>query len=96
MGGALNDYPCPGAAMNIWLKLTSVKKALNIQADNRFNSADNGIGMNYTLSEKNLLPFYQHVMQKTDLKVLVYNGDTDPGINSMVTQDKYGNAKFRI
>ena len=97
VGGALNDYPCPGAAMNIWLKLTSVKKALNIQADNRFNSADNGIGMNYTLSEKNLLPFYQHVMQKTDLKVLVYNGDTDPGINSMVTQDKYGDAtNFRI
>ena len=53
--------------------------------------------MNYTLSEKNLLPFYQHVMQKTDLKVLVYNGDTDPGINSMVTQDKYGDAtNFRI
>ena len=53
------------------------------------NSADNGVGMNYTLSEPDLLPFYQHAMTKTDLRVLVYNGDTDPGINSMVTQDKY-------
>jgi len=23
------------------------------------------------------------------LRVVVYNGDTDPGINSMVTQDRY-------
>ena len=72
VGGALNDYPCPGKAMNVWLKLSSVKKALNIQPNNRFNSADNGVGMNYSITEPNLLPFYQHVMQKTDLRVLVY------------------------
>eukprot|EP00947_MAST-08B_sp_MAST-8B-sp1_P004438 g4438.t1 len=89
VGGALNDYPCPGQAMSQWLKRDDVKKALNIPDGARFNSADNGVGMNYTLSEPDLLPFYQHAMTKTDLRVLVYNGDTDPGINSMVTQDKY-------
>lgn len=57
-----------------------------VQPDNKFNSADNGIGMNYTLTEPNLLPFYEHVRSATKLRVLVYNGDTDPGINSMVTQ----------
>ena len=36
-----------------------------------------------------MLPIYEHARSKTDLRVLVYNGDTDPGINSMVTQSKY-------
>lgn len=89
--GALNDYPCPGDAMRIWLQKDAVRAALHIQPNNKFNSADNGIGMNYTLTEPNLLPFYKHVMLNTTLRVLVYNGDTDPGINSMVTQDKYFN-----
>eukprot|EP00730_Choanoeca_flexa_P017961 TRINITY_DN8708_c0_g1_i1.p1 TRINITY_DN8708_c0_g1~~TRINITY_DN8708_c0_g1_i1.p1 ORF type:complete len:157 (+),score=38.82 TRINITY_DN8708_c0_g1_i1:73-543(+) len=52
-------------------------------------SGDNGAGFNYTTSEKNLLPFYQQVIAENKLRVLVYNGDTDPGINSFVTQDKY-------
>ena len=87
--GGLNDYACPGIAMTEWLNRSDVRKALNIQPNNRFNSADNGVGMNYTLTEPNLLPFYEHARANTDLRVLVYNGDTDPGINSMVTQDKY-------
>merc|ERR1711865_722620 len=44
---------------------------------------------NYTLTEPNVLPIYEHARSATDLRVLVYNGDTDPGINSMVTQSKY-------
>lgn len=42
-----------------------------------------------SLTEPNLLPFYASVVQQGNLRVLVYNGDTDPGINSFVTQDKY-------
>ena len=42
-----------------------------------------------TLTEPNVLPIYEHARSATDLRVLVYNGDTDPGINSMVTQHKY-------
>jgi len=56
-----------------------------------FFSADNGVGFNYTSTEKNLLPFYVDVIQKSKLRVLVYNGDTDPGINSLITQDIYFN-----
>lgn len=89
--GALNDYACPSSAMTQWLNRKDVREALHIQSDNKFNSADNGVGMNYTLTEPNLLPFYEHVRSKSKLRVLVYNGDTDPGINSFVTQDKYFN-----
>eukprot|EP00966_Prymnesium_polylepis_P134019 3097814-Prymnesium_polylepis.1 len=87
--GGLNDYACPSNAMTEWLNRADVRTALNIQPDNRFNSADNGVGMNYTLTEPNVLPIYEHARAKTSLRVLVYNGDTDPGINSMVTQSKY-------
>ena len=45
--------------------------------------------MNYTESEKTVLPIYEAARQRKDLRVLIYNGDTDPGINSMVTQSKY-------
>jgi len=87
--GALNDYPCAGAAMTRWLDHPEVREALHIQPTNSFNSADNGVGMNYTLSERNVLPIYERARKLEGLRVLVYNGDTDPGINSMVTQDKY-------
>ena len=55
---------------------------LHLRQDNRFNSADNGIGMNYTLTEPNVLPIWEHARQLKGFKVLAYNGDTDPGINS--------------
>jgi len=75
--------------MNIWLDIPEVRTALNIQQDNSFNSGDNGGGLNYTSTELNVLPFYEYVRAKTDLRVLVYNGDADPAINSFVTQEKY-------
>ena len=86
--GGLNDYACPGDAMTVWLNRSDVRKALNIQPNNRFNSADNGVGMNYTLTEPNVLPIYEAARQDSKLRVLIYNGDTDPGINSFVTQHK--------
>ena len=72
--GGLNDYACPGDAMTVWLNRSDVRKALNIQPNNRFNSADNGVGMNYTLTEPNVLPIYEHARQDPKLRVLVYNG----------------------
>ena len=38
--------------------------------------------MVYHSTEKNLMPFYQKVAATTKLRVIVYNGDTDPSINS--------------
>eukprot|EP01130_Rhizamoeba_saxonica_P017347 TRINITY_DN8380_c0_g1_i1.p1 TRINITY_DN8380_c0_g1~~TRINITY_DN8380_c0_g1_i1.p1 ORF type:complete len:503 (+),score=91.19 TRINITY_DN8380_c0_g1_i1:204-1712(+) len=82
-------YPCPGPAMSIWLNQTSVREALHVPTDAYFFSGDNGAGFNYTLTEEDLRPFYAHVVKNTNLRVLVYNGDTDPGINSFITQDIY-------
>eukprot|EP01126_Amoeba_proteus_P012399 TRINITY_DN1509_c0_g2_i2.p1 TRINITY_DN1509_c0_g2~~TRINITY_DN1509_c0_g2_i2.p1 ORF type:complete len:570 (+),score=83.66 TRINITY_DN1509_c0_g2_i2:241-1710(+) len=48
-----------------------------------------GVGFNYSSTERSVLPIYQRSIVQNNLKVLVYNGDTDPGINSFMTQDKY-------
>lgn len=86
--GALNDYPCGGTgAMIKWLNTTQVKSALNVPPEAAFFLSDNGVGFNYTLTERNLMPFYTRLATETDIRVLIYNGDTDPGINSFVSQN---------
>jgi len=89
LGGATNDYPCPGPAMAIWLNLTAVRQAIHVPINSNFFDGDDGVGFNYTSTETNVLPFYRYVVQSKLLRMLVYNGDTDPSINSFVTQDKY-------
>ena len=68
--GGLNDYACPGDAMTVWLNRSDVRAALHIQPDNRFNSADNGVGMNYTLTEPNVLPIWEFARTKPGFKAL--------------------------
>jgi len=88
MGGALNDYPCGGGpAMDVWVNQTAVRAALHVPSDSHFYSFDNAEGFQYTSTERNLLPFYAHVARETKLRVLVYNGDTDPAINSLAAQN---------
>eukprot|EP01065_Artemidia_motanka_P037852 TRINITY_DN46758_c0_g1_i1.p2 TRINITY_DN46758_c0_g1~~TRINITY_DN46758_c0_g1_i1.p2 ORF type:complete len:493 (+),score=153.40 TRINITY_DN46758_c0_g1_i1:76-1554(+) len=88
LGESLNGYPCGGpGALDVWVKHATVKKALHVAADAQWFSGDNGAGFNYKLTEKNLMPFYKEIALNTSLRVLVYNGDTDPGINSLVTQN---------
>ena len=85
---AVNDYPCDGPqAMFVWVQTPEVKAALHVAPDANFFSGDNGVGFTYNITETNLMPFYTHIAQNTDLRVLVYNGDTDPGINSFVAQN---------
>jgi hypothetical protein len=82
--GAENDYACGGpAAMFTWILNAEVKKALNVEADAKLFMGDNGVGFTYNMTEKNLLPFYQEVVDNTTLRVLVYNGDTDPCLDSL-------------
>ena len=65
-----------------------VRKALHVAPDAFFFSGDNGDGMTYTLTEHNLMPFYVDVAKNhPELRTLVYNGDTDPGINTFVAQN---------
>ena len=82
-GAAVNDYVCGGGpAQDVWVNQSAVRAALHVPTNSLFFSGDNGAGMTYVPTEKNLMPFYQHVAKNTSLRVLVYNGDTDPGLNS--------------
>ena len=78
-GAAVNDYVCGGGpAQDVWVNQSAVRAALHVPTNSLFFSGDNGAGMTYVPTEKNLMPFYQHVAKNTSLRVLVYNGDTDP------------------
>ena len=89
LGGALNDYACGGGpATNVWVNQSAVKAALHVPADAVFFIGDDGEGMVYESTEKNVMPFYRELAASSDdVRVLVYNGDTDPGINSFVAQN---------
>lgn len=89
LAGAENDYPCPGNAMGEWLNHSSVRNALHVQADANFFSGDNGVGFNYNVSEPTVLPIWLNAVKNPELRTLAYNGDTDPGINSFVAQDRF-------
>ena len=54
--------------MLTWLNASAVKKALNVPPDAYLFLTDNGVGFNYSLTEKNLMPFYHQVAATTDLK----------------------------
>merc|ERR1719229_6163 len=44
--------------------------------------------MVYNITEPSLVPFYRRLVNGTagNLRVLVYNGDTDPGLNSFYAE----------
>jgi len=78
-------------------------KALHVNENATMFSGDNGIGFYYDSTERNLLPFYNETIMrgmdmmlangtvgpynKTEFKVLIYNGDTDPTINTLTAQN---------
>lgn len=89
--GALNDYPCgQGPVMDAYMTLTAVQEAFHIPSGASFFSVDNAEDFNYTPTEPDLTGFYHGVATGkygNDIRVLVYNGDTDPAITSFVAQD---------
>ena len=88
LSGALNDYVCGGpAVMKQYLNHSEVKAALNVPTDAVFFQCDDGDGFNYKSDTPALMPFYRQVIENSTLRVLVYNGDTDPGLNSFYAQN---------
>lgn len=84
--GALNDYPCgAGPVLEQYLALGDViQDAFHVRST--FFEVDNAEGdFRYTPTEPDLEDFYKEVNGK--LRVLVYNGDTDPAITSFATQN---------
>ena len=60
----------------------AVKRALHVARDAYFFSGDNGAGFEYNLTEPSVVPWYRQVVEEGRLRVLIYNGDADPGLNS--------------
>jgi hypothetical protein len=80
---SMDGTPCGGTgALDKWAKRAEVKKALHVNADAAYFSGDNGVGFNYKGTEPDLTDFYRHLATETSLRVLLYNGDADPGLNS--------------
>lgn len=82
-----NNYKCVGDSTVLWSNASAVRAAMHVPLQSYFFNGDNGEGMTYHVTEKNLMPFYQEVAAKTELRVLIYNGDTDPSIDSFVAQN---------
>lgn len=89
--GALNDYACgQGPVMEHYFSLVAVQEAFHVPEGASFFSVDNAKNFNYTPTELDLQPFYKDVAKgkyDKDIRVLVYNGDTDPSITSFAAQD---------
>lgn len=68
LGGALNDYVCGAMdAMNKWLNLPEVIKALHVETGKS--------GMNYRRTVADLRPLYKELVQK--YRTVIYSGDVD-------------------
>jgi len=84
----MDGFPCGGTSvLPHWVNNAAVKKALHVAADANFFTGDNGVGFTYIGSEPDLTPLYKKWAETTSLRVLIYNGDTDPGLNSFVGEN---------
>jgi len=93
----LNDYACGGGPVQEeFVALPSVRIALNVPVRANFFSGDNGVGMVYNTTERNVMGIYQAVANETKWRMMVYNGDTDPGINSFVAQNWTEHLGFEV
>lgn len=83
-----NGYYCGGPAAEVeWLESSEVKKALHIPDDAVFFQSDDGVGFTYYYTESDLISWYQEVINEGKLRILIYNGDTDPCINAFQSQN---------
>ncbi|KAJ8612248.1 hypothetical protein CTAYLR_002890 [Chrysophaeum taylorii] len=95
MRGALNDYPCGGGpALDVWVNQSAVRRALHVPVDSVFFEED-GDDSVYTLTETNVMPIYRRASAE-GLRILVYNGDADPSINSFAAQNWTASIGFNV
>jgi len=84
----MDGTPCGGGgALAKWVNNSKVKAALHVSPLAYFFTGDNGVGFTYNLTEPSLVPWYKEVTAKSNLRIMIYNGDTDPGLNSFYAQN---------
>jgi len=80
---SMDGFPCGGSGvLSKWAKHAAVKEALHVASNANYFSGDNGVGFEYHGTEPDLAPLYEHFALETNLRVLIYNGDADPGLNA--------------
>jgi len=84
----MDGNPCGGTGvLNYWVNASAVKKALHVAPDAAFFTGDNGVGFSYLGNEPDLTHLYKEWAEQNKLRVLIYNGDADPGLNSFVGEN---------
>lgn len=79
----MDGTPCGGTdVLPYWVNASAVKKALHVADDALFFTGDNGVGFTYKGTEPDITPWYKSIAEKSKLRVLIYNGDADPSLNS--------------
>ena len=83
-----SGYPCGGdQALAAWITRPDVKAALHVAPDSVYHSFDNGEGFVYNVTWPTGLPLMRRLQTGVDgVKVLVYNGETDPSVSSIKSQ----------
>jgi hypothetical protein len=84
-----DGYPCGGdLALATWISRADVKAALHVDPSSSFHSFDNGEGFVYNLTWASNFPLLRRLQTGQDgISVLAYNGETDPSISSIKTQN---------
>ena len=90
-----NGYACGGPSAQIeWLSKSEVKRAINVPEEANFFQSDNGVGFTYNFDVNDLVSWYKEIIATGTLRIMVYNGDTDPCINSFQAQNWTRNLGF--
>jgi hypothetical protein len=96
----VSGYPCGGdGALKYYVSLPEVKAALNVAPNSVFWSFDNGAGFVYNLTWASNLPLMRRLQSNADgrgISVLVYNGETDPSISSVKSQNWTHALRFPV
>ncbi|CAK0810256.1 unnamed protein product, partial [Prorocentrum cordatum] len=91
----MDGQPCGGTAvLPVWTAHPEVREALHVAPDANYFYGDNGVGFTYVGTEPDLVEdTYKRWASenmaggnRTALRMLIYNGDTDPGLNSFVAE----------
>lgn len=84
----MDGTPCGGTAvLPYWVNASAVKKALHVADNAHFFTGDNGVGFTYDGTEPDITPWYKKMAEESKLRILIYNGDADPGLNSFVGEN---------
>jgi len=92
----MDGSPCGGTdVLPDWAGNPLVKKALHVAPNAKFFTGDNGVGFTYigTAKTEDIFGYYKSLVQHNidhptqATRILIYNGDSDPGLNSFVGED---------